>query len=518
MDVLQGQVLALVTTQQREVPFWEYALLATILLLFVGVQILTMTRSLVWDEAAFLGNARRVWGESKYTEDFRNPLLPFIIGTSWLVAGESVFAGRMVSVLAGVAAILLTYALARHHTRHAIWLVVLVATNTQFLFWSGFAYAEILTIACTLLGAYLFERAETARRDEPSTGRQEARREARQGLRRQEGGWRALSRGAWWYLGVGVAFGLGFLARFAGAIIILTVGAYLLLRDVGRRSLKRTLFFAVGILLPVLPWMLNNYRLHANPFWDAQTQATTIATYTTAQPLALLLVPLLVGSLAFFVIIMFGALFGARRPQPMELLWWSNFVLFLLLHAFIIRLKFARYSLALLPFLVILAAYGLGSAERPSQPSWRRLLTRWMTLALLLLVLLSAVPSAISFFHEKERLQVCDELVPLSVKVLDGILREDALVDPVLGSNIWVYFGYLNNVNVFSLYTPEWEVYMREVAPDYILYQDTDGLAFDEDILRGLERDGTLLPAQQIRGACGTITIWRATHVIPQQT
>ena len=62
------------------------------------IQLAHVSQFLIWDEPVYLGNAKSHIGESHFTEDFRFPLLEYVISLSWTVFGESVLIAKYVAI------------------------------------------------------------------------------------------------------------------------------------------------------------------------------------------------------------------------------------------------------------------------------------------------------------------------------------------------------------------------------------------------------------------------------------
>lgn len=82
-----------------------------ILLMFLLLFILLIFQnpSLLWDENVYLGNAKSHIGLSNFTEDFRFPLIEYLIAGIWLITGENIFIARLLIVFLSLAGLFFFY-------------------------------------------------------------------------------------------------------------------------------------------------------------------------------------------------------------------------------------------------------------------------------------------------------------------------------------------------------------------------------------------------------------------------
>ncbi|MBR9702554.1 phospholipid carrier-dependent glycosyltransferase [Candidatus Woesearchaeota archaeon] len=443
---------------------YAYYILGTFMLILLITQFIGIPQTLIWDEAAFLGNARDVYGDSNYTEWFRNPLPSVIYASTWLVTGESVLAARLTSALFGMLALLLTYLIARKHTTNMWALIVagIVLANEQFIFWSGFAYGEIIALTFLLLGIYALEKEKK-----------------------------------WFYGLSGLAFGLAFLTRFANALIIVIAGSYLLFLAWQNKKITPVISYGLGIFIVVFPWLLRNMIHYGTPFWDVFEQGRTIAAYTTTEPLLPFIITLISLCILPIIIITAGVVNGKGKRKQIVWTWWASLVVFIILHCVIIRLKLPRYSLALVPFLIVIMAHEIGRIK-PKKA---------MATIIITLLVLTAIMQGAAYAERKDALLYCDELIPLMNEELGRVFAQET--EPVLGSNVWVHYGYLQNINSRALFTNNWTLYEEKVHPTHIIYADETGHEYDLSILEQLEVEGTLEKQTSISMDCGSLTLWK---------
>lgn len=382
---------------------------------------------LLWDETAFLANARGLTEDVAYDETFRNPFFSWVIASVWAVTGENIFVARSISLLSGAIVIMLSYFIARRHAseNHSLLFAILVATNQHMLLWSGVAYAEALTLVLVLGSLFAFETKK--------------------------------------YFLAGILAGASFLTRFANAIVVAIL------------SLNRKLYILIGVAVILAPWLIINYAIHGNPLWDLQTQGQVIATYTASQPILPFLFVLTAIYLPFLIFL--------RKGNKN---YYAMLILFLLLHLFVIRLKLPRYGLALLPFLIMLAAPNI---KEYSQKVLVGLIAYSIIIAILLWPSTGLCPSII---HES----------------MDAVEERHQPGEEIM-SNVWPYTGYYLNVTSRSLHSDDWRDLERITGPHHLLFIRDHGLHYEESLLREWESEGKLYDRKELKTQCGSALLWR---------
>ena len=215
-------------------------LLAFLLAFFV---LFTLIDSLLlWDENAYLGNARSHLTQSSYTENFRFPLLEWIITAFWL-AGESIFLAKLAVILFSLGTVVLVYLIADGmFKKRAFWLTLIYSFSYLFLYWGFRIYTEPVMLFFILLSFYL------------------------------------LIKNNYWL--AGIFAGLAFLAKFPSAIFALSVFLFLIYK----KGFKNSALFSLLFLLSLVPWLSSNHITHGNILWDFIQQYNIVEAYTVAQP------------------------------------------------------------------------------------------------------------------------------------------------------------------------------------------------------------------------------------------
>ena len=127
-------------------------ILFVILTVFVVVSVaLAYTTVLGWDEGSYLSNAQYFIGEGENVS-FQWPFFtPGLVSLVWILTGESVFAGRLVSVFFGAASLLVLYKLCEGKFENPIYPFAVFALAPLFVFWSS----QIMTEAASFFFLFI---------------------------------------------------------------------------------------------------------------------------------------------------------------------------------------------------------------------------------------------------------------------------------------------------------------------------------------------------------------------------
>ena len=100
----------MIKKQKEEIIVMSIFLLALLTLFIILNFISPLT---IWDENAYLGNARSHVSYSNYTEDFRFPLTEYLVSFIWGITGESVFFARLGIIILTLLSTLFMYAIGK---------------------------------------------------------------------------------------------------------------------------------------------------------------------------------------------------------------------------------------------------------------------------------------------------------------------------------------------------------------------------------------------------------------------
>jgi 4-amino-4-deoxy-L-arabinose transferase-like glycosyltransferase len=161
---------------------------------------------------------------------YRPPAYPLFLAGIYRLINDSLLAGRLGNALLGAAAVLLTYELARRNFSHreAVWGAALVAFTPSLILYSGLHASENLAIAAILATMLCVQI----------------------GVDQNHRGWLIVS---------GLLLGVASLTR--GSLLLLPFAwlVWLIFRGATfRRQLTIMVWLAVGLVIPLLPWITRN--------------------------------------------------------------------------------------------------------------------------------------------------------------------------------------------------------------------------------------------------------------------
>ncbi len=443
--------------------YWIVALLLVILIVFLWLN--SLNPVLVWDENVYLGNARSHLTPSYFTEDFRSPLLEYIIAGAWLVTGESVFTARLTIILFSLGIIFVFYLISKRLFKNALVPTLLFAISSEFIFWGFRIYTDSVSLFFVLLAFYLFIREK-----------------------------RCL------YVLSGFFAALSFLTRFPLALFALSVGVYCLIK----RKWKPLLLFCTGFLIGVLPWLIYNFLIYNNPLWDVFALFSAVNQYTQAQPPSLLLLSL---AKSLFMLILFlplgiYGLINIRKKKIFD--YWMIIIIYtiisLIYYLFFVKLKLMRYNLVIVPFLILLSCLGLVEMFRMLKV--KKMLS---VVIIIIIICLMLIPLKTQINVMKYK----GECNQVKKQALDYVKNNTRPGDTVLG-NEWVGYGYCANLKAFSLWNHDIDKLIELYAPHYVIYHSKGGISYN---LSNLEESNQVELEKVFKGECYEIMIFKSLSI-----
>ncbi len=313
------------------------ALLIGIFLIAAGIRGIYFAKqwSMWWDETVYLSMADAFAGNNYFVEYFRPPLLPFMLYLFGTVAGISVIAGKVFSVLLSMATVVVSYLLVRKILKKEIALIVtfLFAINFYSVFYSTRVLTETPAILFGLLSLGFFYLACEKKSDK----------------------YAMLS---------GIFIGLGMMTKHAMAYFAPVVILYLFLTT-RFKFLRERRTYIIGLLtLAVLsPWLVFNWIQFGNPLWaqilnyKVTEESTHFATYQLQDTLFYLIyLPEISGIAGIFSLFALD-IKKIRKDRFLMLNWLAVAVGIIALS--VLTHKEARFLLMLLPSILILEAIGI---------------------------------------------------------------------------------------------------------------------------------------------------------------
>lgn len=205
------------------------------------------------DGCEYLEASRNVW---HYDSLFHGPGYPLLIAGARLLLPDEFSAAKLVSLLAGLAFVGLSWAVTRTLVGpQAAWVATLfLVANASVMNWSV-RVTNHLTGAAFFIGTLAFV------------------------LVPRQPRWSH-------WLGAGLCLGWGYLTRQINLVLLPPLLVYLGWRaSLSRRTRGRALVIVLGTALIVcLPWLIRQQRLHGNPFWQANHLDIVQKAYYNMQP------------------------------------------------------------------------------------------------------------------------------------------------------------------------------------------------------------------------------------------
>ncbi|MBU4300703.1 MAG: glycosyltransferase family 39 protein [Nanoarchaeota archaeon] len=312
------------------------------LILFIALQILTLYHNnpLWWDEAVYIGMGKYIFSGCSigFWEEIRPPIMPLFSGILWKLGFDPLSAGRTMAMLFSAGTIVLTYLIGRRAfgEKEGITAAVLLAFTKIYFYFSTLLLSDIISLffAMAAIYAYISIKSEKS------------------------------------MFITGIFVSMAFLTRFPMAAVAAAIAVSIIISEkYGKKgafsfesTLNKIYDFMSGVLFLVIPYLLINEYLYgsfAKPFISANKNITKIYSWLYDLGYGFYFNELWIQStfLAFTAIgiiyFVAGKLWQDKEKLPV-------FVagLFLIIYFTLLNHKEARYMLAFLPYLFIIAAYG----------------------------------------------------------------------------------------------------------------------------------------------------------------
>jgi hypothetical protein len=306
-------------------------MLILLLIASFAVRALTLVapRVLMWDGAIYVGMGKYIFshGTIGYWESFRPIIWPAILGLFWKLHLDPYSVGVYIQVIAGVAAVYITYKIGEKVKRGSgIYAAAIFSFTPIFVAFTVAPLTDIPSVALALGALYLFLEEH--------------------------------------FLSAGILVACAFLFRFPQILIGLPLGCMALVyffRDKRQRPLFRFLLGVMPILLAFL--ILNTYLYH-DPLFPIHRG--TVVTATSTGPydhFPFFYSFFTIAENPFVVFIIVAAYVWIRKARTTLR---NNAQMLTLLSALIIGMYFSlfphkelRYSIAFLPYLALIAGFGI---------------------------------------------------------------------------------------------------------------------------------------------------------------
>ncbi len=433
-----------------------WAFLGVLLVAFV--YFISLDGMLLWDEHAYMANARNHLTHSYYTEDFRFPLLEFVVALTWTFTGESILAAQLLAVFFTLAFVFFVFMLAREfmEEKYALLASIVTGLSSQVLFWGFRVYNDVLGMLLVVMAIYFFVKA----------------------LKDKKNSYKL-------FFFVGLLTGFVFLARYP---LVLIPGIFLLYL-LYKGKFREFFFSCAGAFIPFLLWVVDNVVRFKDPFYQFFAQAGIVSDYSVFESPAFLFSHFW-ETFSFSLLFLVGFVFyfmSAKKNEKWFLSVLSIVVLVnLVFYLFFVSLKLERYLLVFIPFIAIM----LGMGTKFFYGFFKRAGAGVLVL-LSLFVLMPVIVSSAYTINEMSYSAWCTR--DGAVKQAVGYVKENVEAGSMIVSDTWVYYGFHANTRVVSTWTDDLEMLIYDHDTVIIIVTKHDGLdvdltAFDESDLVELER------------------------------
>lgn len=399
----------------------------------------------IWDEAVYIGIGKYIYSlaEIGIWENIRPPGLSLILGLIWKMGLPVALFSELAIILFGAINIAMVYVITKQlsNEKAALFASIIFTISPIFFYQSSFILTHIPSIFFVLFAIYLFIQDR--------------------------------------YFYSGIFAGIAFLFRYPQGILLAAICAYILIskKDGYKRYTKyeyieeicRKIFLILaGFLMILLPLLILNYiKYDGNvllPFIEASKHQGNIV-YQIQNPvynIFFYLIELLKQNpLLIFAFI--GLFFYYREKEksktyPCSIIIFASFLFPFLYYTALIN-KQLRFSIEFLPYLSILAAYGIYNAYYSIKNNTKHPCKQTLKFLFILLVaVLAIMPIKINFEQYQWRIKTESEIT----------------------SQVHKYF--LNNNLTLPILTTD---------PSLIAYSDIKAYTFYEDISTALINYGT---------------------------
>ncbi len=294
-------------------------------------------RALWWDESVYLGLAENIYFEHSYhfnigdQEQFRPPLLPLLLALAYPMFGSFESAGIFLNILISLVSILVMYYIVGkvYNKRYGILAAFIMATSTEYIFWSSKILTETLSLLLIIVSLYLFYMAFEKNRKE-------------------------------FYPYLGLITALAFLLRYPNGLLI----PFFIIYALYRRNLKKlinrkALLGLITFLMLLTPWVAMNYKNYENPLGGASYNFNLINNMTPWHMPLFYLTEFVTHFQTLTIVMIIGLLIVIKRREKKDIFFAMWTFITLLFFSLLVGQKHFRYIIIALPSITIMSVYGL---------------------------------------------------------------------------------------------------------------------------------------------------------------
>ena len=273
-------------------------------------------KNIWWDAAVYLAMGEHIatFGQLGFWEPIRPLLWPFLLSYAFLFELNPIILGHIFSTFFSLGVIYLTYFIAKKlfNEQTALLSSILLSFTWIFFLFNARLYTEIPAVFFGLCAYYFFLQEK--------------------------------------HFETGLCIGLAFLTKFPMGILLVILGLFSI------RKIKNTFYLLAGFILITVPYFMFNYLAYGSPIeilFFAQEFLKYAGIWIFQEPWWWYLFALIKENVLFFFAIP-GTVFAIYKKR------YSLVAIFLLILIYLSQMdhKELRFTILLLPFIAIIAAYG----------------------------------------------------------------------------------------------------------------------------------------------------------------
>jgi 4-amino-4-deoxy-L-arabinose transferase-like glycosyltransferase len=398
-----------------------------VFIVFVLV-LLNQTQFLLWDEPVYLSNALSHIEQRFFSEDFRFPLIGYVLSLVLLLFNKSLLSAQLfmivVSVLCIVVFYLITYWLYEKKVYRYL-AVFLFSSSYLFLYWSYRVYPDIPSLFMLLVSIYLFFL------------------------------YRDSNKMSFIFLS-GIATSLAFLFKYPAAISALVIVPFLLIN----KRFKDFIIYSIGCGIFLIIWVLNNFYKYGHPFYDLFAQKRVIDMYTYYEPISIFL-KFFLESYSIILVFIIAFVFYYKFDK-----FYLNFVvlitiLSILYYMLFVDLKLFRYYLMILPFVLMICVSGCEMVFK----NYKKIVVAFFIILIVVLQLFTQSYNVYKDVSYENRYYDDNALIKAVEFSLDNFKEGDVVI-----SNYHPWFGYYGNFRARSIWDDNISLVLHEDKKGYLLF------------------------------------------------
>ena len=291
---------------------------------------LTRVHNVIWDEAVYIGMGKWIYslGTAGIWEMIRPPVLPLLIGLLWKIGLSPVLFGEVLSTLFGIGTLAMVYLIGKrlYDPSTGTLAALFLAGMPLYYQWTTPILTENPATFFLLIGLWLLLEEK--------------------------------------YTASGALFGVAALTRFPHALgfaaVVSAVG--FLRENKGFEDIKK---LVMGFCVPLTPFLIFNYLMYrpeTSVWWHAVFRPWILASTHVGNPTEITgtYFTYLFAENIFLVGAILGAFFAVRAKDKKTLPLWMLLLFFAGFYSLIPN-KQLRFATSFLPYLCLVAAYGLNT-------------------------------------------------------------------------------------------------------------------------------------------------------------